>query len=183
MILNQLLPTGVLCNDFYTWHPTLFLSSPFSLAQYLRPIIRIVPVQCAVLPLKGIHHWWHQERHCRLPLNGTIAAYQFWRRQHYTIRQNQLKAILSCGHHLLPSPKRRQLKTASNHWNLWRIVCLLITCIAPCVILSDKVGSFPMFLPKTISSAVHFITSCIPTGTATERGTRMLLVKTQMLLL
>ena len=175
MILNQFLPKSGLCIDFYTWHPTLFLYlSLFSLAKYLRPIIR-----SSVLPLKGIH----QQRHCRLPLNGTIAAYQFWRRQHYTIRQNQLKAILSCGHHLLPSPKRLQLKTASNHWNLWRIVCLLITCIAPCVILSDKVGSFPMFLPKTISSAVHFITSCIPTGTATERGTRMLLVKTKMLLL
>ena len=178
MILNQFLPTSGLCIDFHTWHPILFLLSLFSVAKYLRPIIR-----SSVLPLKGIHHWWHQERHCRLPLNGTIAAYQFWRRQHYTIRQNQLKAILSCGHHLLPSPKRRQLKTVSNHRNLWRIVCLLITCIAPCVILSDKVGSFPMFLPKTISSAVHFITSCIPTGTATERGTRMLLVKTQILLL
>ena len=86
MILNQFLSKSGLCIDFYTWHPTLFLYlSLFSLAKYLRPIIR-----SSVLPLKGIH----QQRHCRLPLNGTIAAYQFWRRQHYTIRQNQREGYL-----------------------------------------------------------------------------------------
>ena len=48
-------------------------------------------------------------------------------------------------------------------------MCLLIMCIALCVTLSDRVGSFPVFLPKTISSLVHFITSCIPTAPEREQ--------------
>ena len=37
-------------------------------------------------------------------------------------------------------------------------------CVALCVTLSDSCGSFPVFLPKTISSPLHFIASCIPTA-------------------